>query len=107
MAAAFAGSGWTVSASELWVAGQQTIPDWARGRLTAAIITVSQGATVLGGLIWSALVAIGGATNALLIAGVLFSITTLLTTGYGLVKRFAGAFAEIRVVLPGKELLRL
>jgi predicted MFS family arabinose efflux permease len=102
LAAAFAGAGWTVSASELWVAGQQAIPDWARGRLTAAIITISQGATVSGGLIWSALVASGGATNALLIAGVLFSITTLLTTGYGLVKRFAGPFAEIRAVLPAE-----
>ncbi|HEX4199911.1 MAG TPA: MFS transporter [Chthoniobacterales bacterium] len=103
LAAAFVGAGWTVSASELWVAGQQAIPDWARGRLTAAIITISQGATVIGGLIWAALVAIGGATNALLVAGVLFSITTLLTTGYGLVKRFAGTFAEIRAVFPAKN----
>ena len=66
-----------MSASELWVGGQQAIPDWARGRLTAAIITISQGATVLGGVIWSALVANGGATKALLEAEVLFSITIL------------------------------
>jgi predicted MFS family arabinose efflux permease len=103
LVAAFAGAGWTVSASELWVAGQQAIPEWARGRLTAAIISISQGATVLGGLIWTALVAIGGATNAMLIAGVLFSITTLLTTGYGLVKKFACAFAEIRAVVLAKN----
>ncbi|HYZ74272.1 MAG TPA: hypothetical protein VE641_14440, partial [Chthoniobacterales bacterium] len=61
------------------------------------------GATVLGGLIWSALVASGGATNALLTAGVLFSITTLLTTGYGLMKRFAGPSAKISAVLPAKN----
>lgn len=98
LAAAFAGAGWTVSACELWIAGQQAIPDWARGRLTAAIITISQGATVLGGLIWSALVANRGATNALLEAGVLFSITILLTTGYGRWKRFVGASVGIKAV---------
>jgi len=100
LAAALVGAGWTVSASELWVAGQRAIPDWARGRLTAAIITISQGATVLGGVIWSGLVAIGGANTALLEAGVLFSVTILLTTGYGRVKRILGAFAEIRAVVP-------
>ena len=100
LAAALVGAGWTVSASELWVAGQRAIPDWARGRLTAAIITVSQGATVLGGLIWSGLVAIGGANTALLEAGVLLTVTILLTTGYGRVKRILGAFAEIRAVVP-------
>ena len=99
LAAAFAGAGWTVSASELWVAGQQATPDWARGRLTATIITISQGATVLGGVIWSWFVVIGGATNALLEAGVLFSITILVTTGYGWVKRFGGAFAGVRAVV--------
>jgi len=30
--AALAGVAWTVSASELWVAGQRVIPDWIRGR---------------------------------------------------------------------------
>lgn len=98
LAAAFAGAGWTVSASELWAAGQQAIPDWARGRLTAAIITISQGATAVGGVIWSGLVAMGGANDALLQAGVLFSISILLTTGSGRVKRFAGLFARTKAV---------
>jgi predicted MFS family arabinose efflux permease len=92
LAAAFAGAGWTVSASELWVAGQQTIPDWARGRLTAAIITISQGATVLGSLFWSGLVMIGGATNSLLEAGILFSITILLRLGHRRANRFLASF---------------
>ena len=96
LAAAFAGAGWTVSASELWVAGQQAIPDWARGRLTAAIITISQGATVAGGVIWSGLIVMEGANHALLEAGVLFSITVLLTMGYGRVNRFVSAFAGIK-----------
>jgi hypothetical protein len=37
--AALAGVGWTLSASELWVAAQRTIPAWARGRLNAMVIT--------------------------------------------------------------------
>jgi MFS family permease len=108
LATAFAGAGWAVSASELWVAGQRAIPDWARGRLTAAIITISQGATVTGGVIWSGLVVAGGANNALLEAGVLFSITVLLTMGYGRVKRFAGLFARTKAVfsLRNSQVLR-
>jgi predicted MFS family arabinose efflux permease len=98
LAAAFTGAGWTGSASELWAGGQQAIPDWARGRLTAAIITISQGTTVAGGVVWSGLVVIGGANNALLEAGVLFSISILLTTGSGRAKRFAGGFARTKAV---------
>ena len=33
--AALAGVGWTLSASELWVAAQRTMPSWARGRMNA------------------------------------------------------------------------
>lgn len=50
--AALAGMGWTVSASELWIASQRAMPDWARGRMSAAMTMVSQGATALGGAIW-------------------------------------------------------
>jgi hypothetical protein len=31
--AALAGVGWTMSASELWVAAQRAMPGWARGRM--------------------------------------------------------------------------
>jgi transmembrane secretion effector/LysR substrate binding domain-containing protein len=58
--AALAGVGWTLSASELWVAAQRAMPSWARGRMNAAIMMVSQGAMVLGGLIWGTAVAIAG-----------------------------------------------
>lgn len=27
-----AGAGWTLSASELWIAAQRAMPDWVRGR---------------------------------------------------------------------------
>jgi MFS family permease len=50
--AALGGMGWTVSVSELWVASQRAMPDWARGRMNAAMVMVAQGATALGGVIW-------------------------------------------------------
>jgi Transmembrane secretion effector len=40
---ALAGMGWTLSASELWVASQRAMPDWARGRMNATMVMVSQG----------------------------------------------------------------
>jgi len=47
--AALAGVGWTMSASELWVATQRAMPGWARGRMNAMVIMISQGAMALGG----------------------------------------------------------
>src|SRR5271165_6693859 len=44
--------GWTLSASELWVASQRAMPEWARGRMNATMVMVSQAATALGGVIW-------------------------------------------------------
>src|SRR6201982_2366969 len=49
LAAALAGVVWTVSAAELWVAGQRAMPGWARGRMNATVIMVGQGAIALGG----------------------------------------------------------
>jgi MFS family permease len=76
--AALAGVGWTLSASELWVASQRAMPDWARGRLNALIMMVSQGAMVLGGLIWGTAVAVAGPGYTLFGAAVLFLINLLL-----------------------------
>jgi MFS family permease len=50
--AALGGAGWTVSASELWVASQRAMPDWARGRMSATMTMAAQGATALGGALW-------------------------------------------------------
>jgi MFS family permease len=52
--AALAGVSWTVSASELWIAGQQAMPDWARGRLNALHMMASQGGVALGAIAWGA-----------------------------------------------------
>src|SRR5271169_58116 len=50
--AALGGIGWTISASELWVASQRAMPDWARGRMNATMVMVANAATALGGLLW-------------------------------------------------------
>lgn len=52
MVAILAGISWTVTASELWVAGQRAMPDWARGRMNAVHMMVSQGGVALGGVLW-------------------------------------------------------
>jgi hypothetical protein len=36
--AALVGAGWTMSASELWVAAQRAMPGWTRGRMNATVI---------------------------------------------------------------------
>jgi hypothetical protein len=76
--AAFAGVGWTMSASELWVAAQRAMPSWARGRMNATVIMISQGAMAVGGVIWGSAASIAGASYTLLGAAVLFLTTLLL-----------------------------
>ena len=49
---ALAGISWTVSASELWIAGQRAMPDWARGRMNAVHMMASQAGVALGGILW-------------------------------------------------------
>jgi MFS family permease len=66
--AALAGVGWTFTATELWVAGQRAMPNWARGRMNATHLMVSQGGIALGGLIWGGLAATLGVQFALLAA---------------------------------------
>jgi Na+/melibiose symporter-like transporter len=75
---AVAGVGWTLSASELWVAAQRAMPSSARGRMNAAVMMISQGAMVLGGTIWGSVAAIAGAICALFGAAVLFLVSLLL-----------------------------
>jgi Bacterial protein of unknown function (DUF894). len=76
--AALAGVGWTMSASELWVAAQRVMPSWARGRMNATVIMISQGAMALGGVIWGSAAAMAGTTYALFGAAVLLLASLLL-----------------------------
>ena len=76
--AAAAGIGWTLSASELWVAAQRAMPSWSRGRMNATVIMVSQGAMALGGGVWGVAAAILGVYPTLLGGAVLLSISLIL-----------------------------
>jgi hypothetical protein len=69
--AGLAGVAWTMAASELWVAGQRAMPPWARGRMNATHIMLSQGGMALGGLVWGGSAASLGVTFTLTAAAVL------------------------------------
>ncbi|HEY5707268.1 MAG TPA: MFS transporter [Terrimicrobiaceae bacterium] len=71
LVAAVAGAGWTLSSTELWIAGQRAMPDWARGRMNATIIMISQAATALGGATWGAAASKAGVVPTFLVAGAL------------------------------------
>ena len=89
---ALAGVGWTLAASELWVAAQRAMPSWARGRMNATVIMISQGAMALGGVIWGSAAAIAGASYTLLGAAVLFLTSLLLARRLSI--NFAGKRQE-------------
>jgi MFS family permease len=67
LVAALAGAVWTVMAAELWLAAQRAMPVWARGRMNATVIMVSQGAMALGGIVWGTIAATAGVRTALLV----------------------------------------
>ena len=60
------------------VAAQRAMPSWARGRMNATVIMISQGAMALGGVIWGSAAATAGASYTLLGAAVLFLTSLLL-----------------------------
>jgi len=82
--AAVAGIAWTLAASELWVAGQRAMPDWARGRMNATIIMVSQGAMALGGIIWGLSASMLNVTLTLEIAAGLLLLSLLLSIPFSI-----------------------
>src|SRR6516162_407122 len=77
--AALAGVGFTLSSTELWIAGQRAMPDWARGRMNATIIMVSEGALSLGSLVWGTAAANLGLVTPFLAAAGLSMIAMLVT----------------------------
>jgi MFS family permease len=76
--AAMAGVGWTLSASELWVAAQRAMPSWVRGRMSATVMMVSQGAMAIGGVIWGSAVTTVGPAYCLLMAAALLLVSLVL-----------------------------
>jgi hypothetical protein len=90
--AALAGVGWTMSASELWVAAQRAMPSWARGRMNATVIMISQGAMALGGVMWGSAASLAGASYTLVGAAGLFLTSLLLARRLSI--NFAGNLEE-------------
>ena len=76
--AALAGISWTVSASELWIAGQRAMPDWARGRMNAVHMVASQGGVALGGILWGWSATSFGLGNTLTGGAILLTASLLL-----------------------------
>jgi hypothetical protein len=81
-----------MSASELWVAAQRAMPGWARGRMNATVIMISQGAMALGGVIWGSAGAIAGTSYTLFGAAMLFLTSLLLARRLSI--NFAGNLEE-------------
>jgi MFS family permease len=79
LVAALVGVVWTVSAAELWVAAQRAMPGWARGRMNATVIMVSQGALALGAILWGTIAATAGVKTALIVAAMLVLAVLTLT----------------------------
>ncbi len=77
--AALAGVAWTLSSTELWVAGQRAMPDWARGRMNATIIMISQAATALGSLVWGTAAATTGVVTTFLATAGLAIVAMIIT----------------------------
>jgi MFS family permease len=85
---ALAGISWTVSASELWIAGQRAMPDWARGRMNAVHMMASQGGVALGGILW------GGAATSFGVGRTLVGGALLLTASLALAVPLSINFAH-------------
>jgi len=73
---ALAGASWTLAASELWVVAQRAIPNSARGRISALMMVLSQGAMALGAIAWGLSAHIAGTRFTLLSAAFILCITT-------------------------------
>jgi MFS family permease len=76
--AALAGVSWTVSASELWIAGQRAMPDWVRGRMNAVHMMASQAGIASGAILWGCGATSLGLGITLMGGAVLLTISLLL-----------------------------
>jgi MFS family permease len=75
--AALAGIGWTLCASELWVAGQRAMPNWAHARMNATFFMVTQGAMVLGGVFWGTMTTLYGPNRTLIGGAILLFLSVI------------------------------
>jgi Transmembrane secretion effector len=65
--------------AELWVAAQRAMPGWARGRMNATVIMVSQGAMALGGILWGTIAVTAGVNSSLLVQAILMLVVLIAT----------------------------
>jgi MFS family permease len=72
------GIGWTLCASELWVAAQRAIPDWARARINGVFFMVTQGAIVLGGILWGTAAVTFGPAHTLIGGSILLFLSVII-----------------------------
>jgi MFS family permease len=77
---ALAGASWTLAASELWVITQRAIPNSVRGRISALMMVLSQGAMAFGGIVWGLSAEIAGTRLTLLTAAFIFFVTVIILT---------------------------
>jgi MFS family permease len=75
---ALAGASWTLATSELWVIVQRAIPNSMRGRISALMMVLSQGAMTIGGIAWGLSAEVTGTRPTLLTAAFLFSVTSVI-----------------------------
>jgi hypothetical protein len=93
LAMALAGASWTLAASELWVIAQRAMPSSARGRISALMMVLSQGAMTVGGVVWGLSAEIAGTRVTLLAAAFLFFITIV---GWTLLLRISRELSMIK-----------
>jgi MFS family permease len=93
LAMALAGASWTLAASELWVIAQRAMPGSARGRISALMMVLSQGAMTVGGVVWGLSAEIAGTRVTLLAAAFLFFITIV---GWTLLLRIGRELSRIK-----------
>jgi MFS family permease len=74
---ALAGASWTLAASELWVIAQRSIPNALRGRISALMMVLSQGAMTVGAIVWGVGAQIVGVRLILFAAASLFLMAVL------------------------------
>lgn len=78
------GAAWIAGISNLSVASQSAMPAWARGRMNALYVTVTQGSIALGGLAWGQTTSALGLSSALAVAGGALIATTALAVKFPL-----------------------
>jgi MFS family permease len=75
---ALAGVSWTISASELWIAGQRAMPDWVRGRMNAVHMMASQAGVAMGGILWGTFANAFGLEKTLVAGALLLAASLIL-----------------------------